>query len=231
YLVALGVFAYRAGGPLAVGVVGLIRMVPAALLTPFSALLRDRYSRERVLLLVALLSAVALACSAVVFYLGPAEALIYVLAAFHAAVSTLVRPVLRALLASLAPAPRELVAANGVSMALESVGMLVGPVIAGVLVAAASPGVAFAFGAAASLLAIVLLARVHVERGLPAAESADTEGAARALLAGVRVAASEPNPRLIVGLVGAQTLVRGGLNVLIVVLTFRLLVLGRARGG
>lgn len=223
YLVALGVFAYETGGALAVGVVGLIRMVPAALLTPFSALLGDRYSRERVLLLVALASAVALACSAVVFYLGPVEALIYALAAFHAAVSTLVRPVLGALVPSLATTPRELVAANGVSMALESLGMLVGPVIAGVLVATGSPGVAFAFGAAAYLLAMFLLAQVHVGRRLGAAGPADTQGAARALIAGVRLVATEANPRLMVGLVGAQTLVRGALNVLIVVLTFRLL--------
>jgi MFS family permease len=89
YLVALGVFAYEAGGALAVGFVGLIRMLPAALATPFAALLGDRYSRERVLLFVALGSAIALASSAVVFYLGAFAALIYGLAAFHAAVSTL----------------------------------------------------------------------------------------------------------------------------------------------
>jgi MFS family permease len=228
YLVALGVFAYEAGGPLAVGLVGLIRMVPAALLTPFSALLGDRYSRERVLLLVALASAIALAASAVAFYLGPIEALIYALAAFHAAVSTLFRPVLGALVPSLATTPRELVAANGVSMALESFGMLVGPVIGGVLVATASAGVAFAFGAGAYLLAMFLLAQVRLERPLAAPEPADAESAARALVAGVRLAATEPNPRLIVGLVGAQTMVRGALNVLIVVLTFRLLDVGSA---
>jgi MFS family permease len=228
YLVALGVFAYEAGGPLAVGIVGLIRMVPAAVLTPFSALLGDRYSRERVLLLVALASAIALAASAVAFYLGPIEALIYALAAFHAAVSTLFRPVLGALVPSLATTPRELVAANGVSMALESFGMLVGPVIGGVLVASASAGVAFAFGAGAYLLAMFLLAQVRLERSLAAPEPADAESAARALVAGVRLAATEPNPRLIVALVGAQTVVRGALNVLIVVLTFRLLDVGSA---
>jgi MFS family permease len=228
YLVALGVFAYEAGGPLAVGIVGLIRMVPAALLTPFSALLGDRYSRERVLLLVALASAIALAASAVAFYLGPIEALIYALAAFHAAVSTLFRPVLGALVPSLATTPRELVAANGVSMALESFGMLVGPVIGGVLVASSSAGVAFAFGAGAYLLAMFLLAQVRLERSLAAPEPADAESAARALVAGVRLAATEPNPRLIVALVGAQTVVRGALNVLIVVLTFRLLDVGSA---
>lgn len=223
YLVALGIFAYQEGGALAVGVVGLIRMVPAAVLTPFSALLGDRYRRERVLVFVALSSAIALAGSAVVFYLGPIEALIYALAAFHAAVSTLFRPVLGALVPSLATTPRELIAANGASMALESVGMLVGPVIGGVLVAAASPGVAFAFGAGAYLLAMFLLAQVRVENGRAAHELADAEGAARALVAGMRLAASEPNPRLIVALGGAQTVVRGALNVLIVVLTFRLL--------
>jgi MFS family permease len=228
YLVALGVFAYEAGGALAVGVVGLIRMLPAALATPFAALLGDRYSRERVLLFVALGSSAALASSAVAFYLGPAEALIYALAAFHAAVSTLLRPALAALVPSLATTPQELVAANGVSMALESVGMLVGPVVGGILVAVASPGVAFGFGAGAYLLAMLLLAQVHVGVRLLGREGAGTTPVRHELLAGLRVAASDPNPRTIVALVGAQTAVRGALNVLIVVVTFRLLDVGEA---
>jgi MFS family permease len=223
YLVALGVFAYQAGGALAVGIVGLVRMLPAALATPFAALLGDRYSRERVLLFIALGSAVALASSALVFWLGPVEALIYALAAFHAAVSTLLRPALAALVPSLATTPQELVAANGVSMALESVGMLVGPVVGGVLVAVASPGVAFAFGAAAYLLAMLLLAQVRVEERLLASSQPDARRTREALVAGLRVVATEPNPRLMVALVGAQTAVRGALNVLIVVVTFRLL--------
>jgi MFS family permease len=223
YLVALGVFAYEAGGALAVGVVGLIRMLPAALATPFAALLGDRYSRERVLLFISLGSAVALASSAVVFYLGPVEALIYALAAFHAAVSTLLRPALAALVPSLATTPKELVAANGVSMALESVGMLIGPVIGGILVAVASPGVAFVFGAAAYMLAMLLLVQVQVAGRGAVPVAPDAKRTREALVAGFRVVATEPNPRLLVGLVGAQTLVRGALNVLIVVATFRLL--------
>lgn len=222
YLVALGVFAYEAGGVLAVGVVGLIRMLPAALATPFASLLGDRYSRERVLLFIALGSAVALASSTLVFYLGPVEALIYALAAFHAAVSTLLRPALAALVPSLARTPEELVAANGVSMALESVGMLIGPVVGGILVAVANPGVAFAFGAAAYVLAMVLLTQVQVE-GRLAVAAPDAHRTRDALVAGLRVVVREPNSRIIVALVGAQTLVRGALNVLIVVVTFRLL--------
>jgi MFS family permease len=223
YLVALGVFAYEAGGALAVGFVGLIRMLPAALATPFAALLGDRYSRERVLLFVALGSAITLASSAVVFYLGAFAALIYGLAAFHAAVSTLLRPALAALVPSLATTPEELVAANGVSMALEGVGTLIGPIVGGLLVAIASPGIAFAFGAAAYMLAMLLLTQVQVVRGLALAAPTDAPRTRDALVAGLRAVVTEPNPRMVVALVGAQTLVRGALNVLIVVATFRLL--------
>ena len=45
YLVALGVYAYDQGGAGAVGLVGLIRLVPAAIVSPFSATLVDRFSR------------------------------------------------------------------------------------------------------------------------------------------------------------------------------------------
>jgi MFS family permease len=223
YLVALGIFAYQAGGALAVGIVGLIRMLPAALATPFAALLGDRYSRERVLLFVALGSAIALASSAVVFYLGAIAALIYGLAAFHAAVSTLLRPALAALVPSLATTPEELVAANGVSMALEGVGTLIGPIVGGVLVAVASPGIAFAVGAAAYMLAMLLLTQVQVAGRLVVAASPDAGRTRDALVAGLRVVVAEQNPRTVVALVGAQTLVRGALNVFIVVITFRLL--------
>ncbi|MBA2332877.1 MAG: hypothetical protein H0V94_08835, partial [Actinobacteria bacterium] len=45
HFVALGVFAYDAGGTLAVGVAGLVRLLPAALLAPFAAALGDRFRR------------------------------------------------------------------------------------------------------------------------------------------------------------------------------------------
>ena len=42
FTVALGIVAYRYGGASAVGLVGLIRMVPAAIVVPFAAPLADR---------------------------------------------------------------------------------------------------------------------------------------------------------------------------------------------
>src|SRR5215210_2575347 len=89
FLVALGVFAYERCGAPAVGVLGVVRMLPAALATPFTGALADRYERERALVAVTLLSAVALAASAALFYVGRNLAAIFALAAAHAVVSTL----------------------------------------------------------------------------------------------------------------------------------------------
>ena len=49
YLVALGVYAYDQGGAAAVGIVGLIRLIPAALAAPFTSSLVDRFSRVAVM--------------------------------------------------------------------------------------------------------------------------------------------------------------------------------------
>ena len=45
FTVGLGIVAYRAGGPTAVGLVGLLRMVPSALIAPLAAPLADRGRR------------------------------------------------------------------------------------------------------------------------------------------------------------------------------------------
>jgi MFS family permease len=220
--VALGVFAYERGGATAVGILGLVRMLPAALATPFTAALADRYERERALVAVTLLSAVALAAATVLFYFGRNEAAIFAFAAAHAVVSTLCRPAVAALVPSLAATPQQLVAANGVSLTLEGFGTLVGPLIAGVMIATTGVGVVFAFGAVAYVAAAVAVAAIHVEGRIRFARHRD----AGDLTAGFRLLAREPHPRLIVALFVAQTIIRGALNVLIVVIAFRLLHVG-----
>src|SRR5438128_2825957 len=219
FVVALGVFAYQRGGATAVGVLGLVRMLPAALATPFTAAFADRYERERALVAVTFLSAVALAASTGLFYLGRNEAAIFAFAAAHAVVSTLCRPAVAALVPSLATTPQQLVAANGVSLTLEGLGTLAGPLIAGVVIETSGVGVVFAFGAVAYVASALVLAAIHVEGRLRFAH----HRAAGDLTAGFRLLAREPHPRLIVALFVAQTVVRGALNVLTVVIAFRLL--------
>lgn len=221
HFVALGVFAYNAGGTSAVGVAGLVRLLPAALLAPVAASLGDRFRRERFLLAVTLLGAAALAASAAAAFAGQ-RILVYAFAAVVGLSSTLIRPTLAALLPSLARTPQELIASNAASSMVESLGTLAGPLLAGALLSLAPVGVVFAVGAGAVSIAAGLLTRVRVEGGLPPAET-DGPGTLRKLVIGIEAIAHVPGTRVVVGMIVAQTFVRGCLNVLIVVAAFRIL--------
>ena len=105
HFVALGVFAYDAGGSVAVGLAGLVRMLPAALIAPFASSLGDRFRRERFLLAILLIGVSALGISAIAFFVGPSELLIFALAGVVGVASTLIRPAQQALLPSLARTP------------------------------------------------------------------------------------------------------------------------------
>ena len=222
HFVALGVFAYDAGGTSAVGIAGLVRLLPTALVAPFAATLGDRFRRERFLAGTALVGAAALGGSAAAFFLGPSEAVIFGLAAVVGVASTLFRPALQAILPSLARSPEELIAANGATSTLESLGTLVGPLLAGVLVAFADPGVVFLVASAILCSATALLAGLRVEGRIQATAATTAAGAQELVVGGFRAVASTPKVRLIVGLMTAQGFVRGCLNVLIVVGVFRL---------
>ena len=127
YAIALVVYAYRHGGASAVGLVGLIRWLPAAVAAPFAAILGDRYPRVPVMLGSDLIRAAGLAgMAACVLTHGPVE-LVYALAAAVAVTTTAFQPAQAAILPSLARTPEELTAANVSSSTIESLGFCVGP--------------------------------------------------------------------------------------------------------
>jgi MFS family permease len=221
HFVAFGVFAYEEGGVSAVGIAGLVRLLPAAVVAPFAASLGDRYPRERFLLAMTLVGAAALGGSAVAFAVD-AELLVFAFAALLGLSITLIRPALQAVLPSLARTPRELIAANGATSTIESLGTLVGPLLAGVLVSVADAGLVFALGSGVLLLAALVLLRVRVEGRVELQAGADA-GAGQALAAGFRTIMQAPRARLLTGMIIAQTFIRGCLNVLIVVAAFDVL--------
>ena len=222
HFVAFGVFAYEEGGVSAVGIAGLVRLLPAAFVAPFAASLGDRFPRERFLLAMTLVGAIALGGSAAAFA-ADAELLVFAFAALLGLAITLIRPALQALLPSLARTPKELIAANGATSTIESLGTLVGPLLAGVLVSVADAGLVFAVGSAALLLGALVLSRVKVEGRVELHAGAAEAGVARALAAGFRTIMDAPRARLVIALIVAQTFVRGCLNVLIVVAAFDVL--------
>ncbi len=135
-LVVLLVVAYDAGGTLAAGILGAVRVVPAIIAAPFAATLVERYRGDRMLTAINLVRAGGAAATAIVVAADlPVEAT-YALAAVVAGAGSLVRPIQTALLPAFARTPRELVAANVASSTGEGIGTFVGPLLAGLLVAA-----------------------------------------------------------------------------------------------
>jgi len=229
YAIALAVYAFDRGGAAAVGLVGLIRFLPAAVSAPFAAVLGDRFRRGRVMVASDVLRALAMAAAAAAILGGAPAGVIYALAGFVSVVSTAFRPAQAALLPSLARTPEELTASNVASTTIESVGSFAGPALGGLLLAATSAGVVFAATAATFVWSALLVLGVASEP--PAGARGRGPGIRAEALAGFRTIAVEARLRLVVALYGAQTLVAGALNVLIVVAALDLLDLGKSGPG
>jgi len=177
--------------------------------------------RERFLVVVSLVGSAALGGSAAAYFVSRSELIVFALAAVVGVTSTIFRPALQATLPSLARTPQELIASNGATSTFESLGTLLGPLVAGILVSVANAGVVFLVAAAALLVAAGLLQRVQVEGRIQATAPEEMPRPRELLAGGFRAVVSEPRTRLLVFLTTAQSFVRGALNVLIVVYLWR----------
>ena len=225
FTVGLGIVAYRDGGATAVGLVGLLRMAPSAILAPLLSPLADRGRRERVLILVSVLRGVATGAAAVVVGLSGPTHVVYALAVLSTIAATLYRPAHSALLPSLCHTGYELASANVVRGLLDSAATLVGPLLAALLLQFAGVTVVFAVAAAASFWAAALLLRLRYDAPpRPSAPSGTNLMSSAA--EGIRVVSRNGDLALIMGLAAAQSFTRGALTVLTVVVAIDLLETG-----
>ncbi|GAA2044518.1 hypothetical protein GCM10009819_34400 [Agromyces tropicus] len=222
FTVALGIVAYRDGGAAAVGLVGLLRMVPSALLAPLLSPIADRGRRERVLILVSVVRGAATAATAVVVAMAGPAAIVYVLAVVSTIAATLYRPAHSALLPSLCRTGHELASANMVRGLLDSAATLVGPLLAAVLLQFTGVDVVFAVAAAASFAAAALLVGLRYDAP-PRPAAPRRPNLVREAVEGLRAVARDRDVLLILGLAGAQALTRGALTVFSVVVAIELL--------
>src|SRR5207249_4407200 len=92
FSVALAVYAYRHGGTSAVGLVVVIRWLPAAFSSPLMGILGDRYPRVLVMMSSDLLRAAAFGgMTACIFLHGP-PSVVYALVGLTSVISTAFRP-------------------------------------------------------------------------------------------------------------------------------------------
>ena len=225
--IAMLVYAYDQGGATTAGLVALLQLVPAAIFAPIGAAIADRRGSARVLTLGYVAQAAAMGATAVALFVGAPPLLAYLLAAVAATAVTITRPAQAALAPALARSPEELTATNVVSGWIESVGVLAAPAAAGVMLALSGPGLVFAVLAGVSLLGGLLVAPI---KGPPPSPGAEGSAAAE-IAAGARLLVSVPETRAVAGLLGAQYIVIGALDILFVVLAIGVLDLGGSGAG
>ena len=198
---------------------------------PLASIIVDRYPRQRLLLAIQLARGTSLGLAAVVLAFGGAPWLVLVLVALIAFCGGPYRPAHYALMPTLARSPQELVAGNVGTSMFEGVAVLVGPALAGVLLAITGAYLVVAVSAAVCFCCAVLVAWMGREPNWRRAARPQGWTPFKEVTEGFRVLAHEPNPRLIVGLIVAQAFVRGLLNVLLVTASIRLLRAGESGVG
>jgi MFS family permease len=226
YVVAVNVYAFNAGGAGAVGFLMLIRMVPAALIAPFTATLADRYPRNAVMLASNLARAVLIGAAGICVLADAPAGVIYVLAAVAVLVGTPFRPALAAITPTAARTPAELTAANAVASTIESLGFFLGPAVAGLLLIAASTGVVFLITASAFVCSALLIGLLDLPAEAERARGVTRSNIFAETIVGFRTVVSDRRLAMIIGLFSAQTLVAGILVVLVVVMAIDLLDMG-----
>ncbi len=248
--VAILVYAYVMTGPLSVGPVAVAQLVPAALVAPFAVTIGERFARGRALSAAYALLGITMGATGLAMVAGASPAVVYLLAILAQASLTTVRPMQAAIVPGIVGTAEQLTAANALSMILEGVGSLVGPLVAGLILAAASPGATFLAFAGSCLLAGMTVAGVAsragredpaelprpIQSGRPApASEPPIEAIAleprRSMLQGLRTVRQSGAGMLVISLIGARQIVAGALDVLLVIAAIELLGMGESGAG
>jgi hypothetical protein len=226
--VVLVVFAYQHGGATLVAVYGLLRTLAGGSVALAIAGIGERVRSEVLLRVSTLLKAVLLVVAAVTAAVDGYPVAVVALAAGSSGLEGAYRPLQAATLPWLVRTPTELAASNVVASMMESTGALIGPVLAGAMLAFAPLAVSMAVAAAFFGFAWLSLRRLTVEGRRPAPTSTRV---LHDLAAGFSSLVQVARPGGFLLLDFAQTFVRGALMVLVAVLAVDVLVLGQQAVG
>ena len=223
-LITVLIAAYDAGGAGAVGLVGAVRMLPATAVTLFMPIPKT-LSRERLLVAINLIRGVGALVTAICLATDGPIAIVFAATALVGASGVLARPSQTELLPALARSPDELIASNVASSTGEGLGTLIGPLTGGLLVTIVGPGLTCGVAAIAFVVSAVVMTGIRVHRGKsrPAPEEASP---GIPIGEGLRTLFSRPSAGAVIANFAAQSLVRGLLTTLIVVVAIEVVALG-----
>src|SRR4051794_451627 len=158
FTILFALYAYAEAGATAVGLSVLARMLPAALATPSLAVLADRHSRRRVLVMTTGIQAVALVVVAAGIARDAPFGVVLAFGALYTVAGGAYKPAQAALIPQLARTPAEVAAANVAWGAVDNAGFLAGSFMAALLVTGVGLGTAIGICALPYVTACALLA-------------------------------------------------------------------------
>ena len=244
--VAILVYAYQRGGATESATMAVAQLLPAALAAPFLGRALDHGDPMTMLTRGYWLQALTFGGTGCLLLAHAPILAVYATAIANACAVTITRPAQAALVPGLARDGDHLTAINIVSGWMESVGVLAGPALAGVLMAIGGPGIALlAFGAVTAGSAVA--SRRAAVRGAGRAEPVRAEpvcaepvraepvragdDAGGGILRGLAAVRDERGLTAAFAVLGAEYVVIGMLDVLFVVLAIDTLGLGASSAG
>ena len=240
--VAILVYAYDQGGATASGLVAFAQLAPAVVFAPVAATFGERLPRTRLLAVGYLALGLANLGIAALLLAGQPPLSVYLGSVVAGLLLTLVRPAHASVMPDLARTPSELTAANVATGTMESLGVIVGSIGGGILLAYIGPGGVFLVCGLATVAGFAMVVTLHVtarvmvkepsmaasdameptpDPGLgtaPVDEVGEASGGLRAELAeGLRIGLVNPLVRPLVIVIGLSFLLQGAADVLMVV--------------
>jgi MFS family permease len=140
---AILVYAFDQGGVREAGVIAIVMLLGAVIVAPFAAFAGDRFRPGTALAGGFVVQASTMGATAAAMW-ADQPTLTYVAATIVAAAVTFTRPVVAALLPNVARRPSDLIAANVVIGVIADIGLFIGPLLAALILASASPAAVFA---------------------------------------------------------------------------------------
>ncbi|GAA1235555.1 MFS transporter [Oryzihumus leptocrescens] len=181
----------------ALGIVTGLQFLPLLLLAPWSGMIADRFSKRRILALTQSSLALTSALTGVLVITGTVELWhVYVLAFLQGVATAVDNPARQTFVSEMVPR-EELTNAVGLNSASFNAARLIGPGVAGLLIAAAGTGPAFLINTLTFVAVLVALWRLRTGELKPAPRA---RGKGQ-IIEGVRYVRSRPDIMLIMAIV------------------------------
>ncbi len=193
------------GSPFVLGLAAAARSLPVLFLVIPAGIAADRFDRKRIIIATSVVATIASGLLAVLTISNSIDVTtVLLLAAVLGVTNAFEMPARQSFVSELI-GPRELANAIALNSLLFNAARVVGPAVAGIIVALVGPGWAFAVNSASYLpviIGLLLLGRVHVPRVNVAARSAVPEV--------LRYLRSEPRVATLLAVLAAQTIFASG---------------------